>query len=802
MDTASALPKAQQPSWFTRRFSRFIVLLVLGIPAVVLNLRIGHSLPAFNDISKLVQPELRVVSSDTTMDAASTAKSRTNEPTIARPPRIAYITYTYFSGGSAKATNKTKQRFKIMVQDALETWLSDEPHYFVVMTRESFTLFEDLCKTPQFESSCQRIIPIAVDCPEGYYGDAPCCKMQEGLLAIREKYPDYDWYYYADDDMYMRTAYLRDFLQPLRSDSPMILTSGPFKRLGQSGFQLEPNEEQTCGTSHDYLYPWGQPIIYSTAALDRVSQGFKMNGFRAQCKSFHVTHDVGNQIWNWMYQMPEVRLPHIPLTTPGHWRNRRASPGSIGCHGVSKEGLNALTMKELHDSFSNQTYPAPPYQYHWHNTTAFKQTETYRKHGDISTWKKWHTMPVEDCRGPDPHKHKAEQQTSSKQEQLRKISRQAYDVCVVGAGLSGAVIAQNYADMGKKVLVLEKRSHIGGNCFDYTEKETGIRVSKYGAHLFHTTSKRVWDYVRRFTDWTEYEHKVIALVNNTYVPVPVNIDTVNALFGLKIRNETEMDIWLAKEQVHYNETPRNSEEMALSRVGPRLYELIFHPYTIKQWAREPVNLGPEVTARIPVRNSTDGRYFSDPYQFLPTRGYTEMFRNLFRNLFRAQEFSIELHLNMDYFEVRDSIKCSRTYFTGPIDAYFAHLKWKKLEYRSLTFEQKVVRDTNQFQPAFVVNHPALKSDFTRIVEYKHLPNQSKSNHTVIFVERSSDVGEPYYPVPNDENKKLYAKYKEMAMKETNVTFVGRLANYKYFNMDEAILNALELFDRDRDKPWG
>jgi len=370
---------------------------------------------------------------------------------------------------------------------------------------------------------------------------------------------------------------------------------------------------------------------------------------------------------------------------------------------------------------------------------------------------------------------------------------QEYDVCIVGAGLSGAVIAERYASqLQKRVVVIEKRDHIGGNCYDYIDEETGIRVSKYGAHLFHTVNTRVWEYVKQFSEWTKYEHEVVGIVDGKHAPIPVNIETVNTLFGLNITSTKEMDDWLSQEQVKYDHPPRNSEEMALSRVGKRLYELIFRPYTIKQWNKEPRELGPEVTARIPVRNNHDKRYFGDPYQALPSNGYTKLFESLLCHP------NIEVRLNTDYFKIRDNLQCSHTYFTGPIDAYFAHMGYKKLEYRSLDFERKVVRnvgDRGTFQPKFVVNHPSATSNFTRIVEYKHLLNQT-SEHTILFIERSKDGGEPYYPVPNEENKALYRRYQELAANESNVSFVGRLANYKYFNMDQAIINALEIFDKD------
>lgn len=369
-----------------------------------------------------------------------------------------------------------------------------------------------------------------------------------------------------------------------------------------------------------------------------------------------------------------------------------------------------------------------------------------------------------------------------------RFHRGRYDICVAGAGLSGAILAERYASQNRSVLVIEKRPHIGGNCYDYIDEDTGIRVSKYGAHIFHTKYEQVWKYMQRFAEWVPYEHRVLAFVDRKYVPVPVNIDTVNALFDLNIQTNAEMNKWLDNEQVPFQD-PANSEQMALSRVGPRLYKLLFEPYTMKQWDKAPTELGAEVMARIPVRNNHDPRYFSDPYQALPRDGYTAMFEQMLSHP------HIELHTGTNYFDIRSSLQCGRTYFTGPIDAYFADLGFPKLEYRSLDFERKVLRNTEYFQPNFVVNHPSLDVEFTRIVEYKHMLNQT-SPHTVIFYEYSKDGGEPYYPVPNPKNQALFAKYQAMAEKEPNVTFVGRMANYKYFNMDETVKNALELFQSD------
>jgi UDP-galactopyranose mutase len=366
-----------------------------------------------------------------------------------------------------------------------------------------------------------------------------------------------------------------------------------------------------------------------------------------------------------------------------------------------------------------------------------------------------------------------------------------HDLCIVGAGLSGSVIAERYATQRNQTsLIIERREHIAGNCFDYIDEETGIRVSKYGAHLFHTYYDRVWEYVQKFSKWTPYEHEVIGLVEGKYVPIPVNIHTVNTLFNQKITNSEQMDKWLDQEQVKYPGEPQNSEEMAMSRVGKRLYELIFHPYTIKQWAKEPRDLGPEVTARIPVRNNFDGRYFADPHQALPSNGYTAIFEKMLGHPL------ISVHLNTDFFEVRPTLNCGKLYYTGPVDRYFADSGLKKLEYRSLDFERRVIKNIKgHYQPKGVVNHPSADDNFTRIVEFKHFLNQT-SDHTILFLEHSKDHGEPYYPVPNPENKELFLKYKEMSDQEVGVSFVGRLANYKYFNMDQTIENALQLFDDD------
>lgn len=361
-----------------------------------------------------------------------------------------------------------------------------------------------------------------------------------------------------------------------------------------------------------------------------------------------------------------------------------------------------------------------------------------------------------------------------------------YDILVIGAGISGAVIAERYASAGKKVLVIEKRNHIGGNCFDYID-ENGILVSKYGAHLFHTNDEEVWDYVNFFSDWYDWEHKVIARVDGKTVPIPVNITTVNTLFDQTIKTETEMAAWLETNRIKF-EKPANGEEAVLNRVGQALYEKMFKHYTKKQWDKFPAELDASVLERIPVRTNYDDRYFSDKYQALPKGGYTKLFEKILAHQ------NIEVLLETDFFDIKDQLDgYEKLFYTGPVDRYFEfrHSMIEKLEYRSINF----VRETHElkfFQENSVVNYPGTEVDFTRIIEYKHFGNQ-EAKYTTVVKEYTVDEGEPYYPVPNPRNQEIYAKYKEEADKLTDVYFVGRLANYKYFNMDQAFKNALDLF---------
>jgi len=360
-------------------------------------------------------------------------------------------------------------------------------------------------------------------------------------------------------------------------------------------------------------------------------------------------------------------------------------------------------------------------------------------------------------------------------------------VLIVGCGLSGVVLAERIAnEYNSKVTIIEKRNHIGGNCYDYYDNETGILLNKYGAHLFHTNNEKVWKYINTFDKWIRWEHKVLTYTDDKFVSIPVNITTINQLCEENLENENDVNKWLEKNQVKYS-TINNSEEMAKSRIGTKLYEKLIKDYTFKQWNKYPNELDKSVLQRIPIRPNFDTRYFNDKYQALPEKGYTHFFTKILDNK------NIEVKLNTDYFEHIKNNNYDIVIFTGPVDSYFPNLE--KLEYRSIDFNIEVIKNMNYYQPNSVVNYPSIDVPYTRIVEYKHFLNQ-KSNDTIIVSEKTNDIGEPYYPVPNKKNLELYEEYKILAKKEEskNVFFVGRLANYKYFNMDEAILNSLEFFD--------
>lgn len=359
-------------------------------------------------------------------------------------------------------------------------------------------------------------------------------------------------------------------------------------------------------------------------------------------------------------------------------------------------------------------------------------------------------------------------------------------ILIVGAGISGLTLAERYANINKEIIVIEKRNHIGGNCYDY-KNQFNITVSKYGAHIFHTNFNDVWNYVNRFTEWENYTHRVVSQIDNNQVPIPVNIKTINDLFNINIKNEFEMDEWLKQNVINFKEIT-NSEEVSLSRVGPVLYEKLFKNYTFKQWEKWPNELEPSVMARIPVRKSFDDRYFTDIYQGLPKNGFTKLFLNMTKNP------NIKILLNTPWEEYKNSNRnFEKIFFTGPIDSYFSE-SLGKLEYRSINFEFQDL-EIDKFQDYSVVNYPGNEA-FTRIIEFKHFLKESfGTGKTTIVREYPTWVGEPYYPVPTEKNRIIFEKYQKAAKEneKNNIYFVGRLGTYKYLNMDQAFKNALDIF---------
>lgn len=359
-------------------------------------------------------------------------------------------------------------------------------------------------------------------------------------------------------------------------------------------------------------------------------------------------------------------------------------------------------------------------------------------------------------------------------------------VLIVGAGISGATLAERFATNGYTVTVIESRDHIAGNCYDYVHTN-GIRMNKYGAHIFHTNSTRVWEYVNRFSSWTPWIHKVVGRIHDTYFPIPVNITTVNTLCNENIQSESEMKDWLQKHTI-LNNSPKNSEEVALHRVGHTLYNAVFKDYTFKQWALYPNELDASVLERIPVRTNLNEDYFSDTFQALPTHGYTEFVKNMLNHP------NITVCLNTEYTHDMKQ-KYDYVMYTGPIDAYYKHHNYPKLTYRSIQFDIEDL-DIDTYQQNSVVNYPSKNELFTRIVEYKHFLHQNVPGKTTIVKEFTTDAGDPYYPIPTKANAENYKKYQALAEKDeaNGVFFIGRLANYKYYNMDAAIENALIFFD--------
>jgi UDP-galactopyranose mutase len=371
-----------------------------------------------------------------------------------------------------------------------------------------------------------------------------------------------------------------------------------------------------------------------------------------------------------------------------------------------------------------------------------------------------------------------------------------FDLIVVGSGFFGLTIAEQAASrLGKRVLVLERRSHIGGNAYSEPEPETGIEVHRYGAHLFHTSNKRVWDYVNQFTDFTDYQHRVFAKYQGQVYSFPLNLGLINQFFGKSHSPDEARELIAQQSSEIDTKDAQNLEEKAISLIGRPLYEAFVRGYNAKQWQTDPKELSASIITRLPVRYTFNNRYFNDTYEGLPVDGYTAWLEKM------AEHENIEVRLNVDYFDVRDKIPAGTpTVYTGPLDRYFGYSAGK-LGWRTLDFEQEVVR-TGDYQGTSVMNYNDEDVPFTRIHEFRHFhPEREYPNDKTVIVREYSrfaeDDDEPYYPINTPENREMLERYRELAKteaRERNVLFGGRLGTYKYLDMHMAIGSALSAFD--------
>ncbi|MBB4004647.1 UDP-galactopyranose mutase [Aurantimonas endophytica] len=359
-----------------------------------------------------------------------------------------------------------------------------------------------------------------------------------------------------------------------------------------------------------------------------------------------------------------------------------------------------------------------------------------------------------------------------------------FDWLVVGAGFAGTVIAERLASQhGAKVLVIDRRPHVAGNAYDRLDA-AGVLIHQYGPHIFHTNSDAVFEYLSRFTRWWPYEHRVLARVDDQLLPIPINRTTINRLYGLSLETDAEAEAFFAS-QAETVEQVRTSEDVVVGTVGRELYEKFFQGYTRKQWGVDPSELDKSVTARVPTRTNTDDRYFGDKYQAMPADGFTRMFEKM------LDHPNITVQLGVDFDQIRAAVPHRRLVFTGPIDEYFGY-GYGRLPYRSLTFRH-VTLDKEWHQPVAVVNYPQTEQ-FTRVTEYKHLTGQVHSKTSLTY-EYPSEEGDPYYPIPREENQAIFRRYQALARSHPDVHFIGRLATYRYYNMDQVVGQALAAFRR-------
>ena len=360
-----------------------------------------------------------------------------------------------------------------------------------------------------------------------------------------------------------------------------------------------------------------------------------------------------------------------------------------------------------------------------------------------------------------------------------------YDYLIVGAGFAGCVLAERLASQSNKsVLIVEKRSHIGGNAYDEYD-ENGILVHRYGPHIFHTNSKRVFEYLSQFTEWQFYEHKVLARIGTDLYPIPINRLTLNKLYHLGLESDLDVQQYLEKVR-EKRKSILNSEDIIIDRVGRDLFNKFFKDFTKKQWGVEPKDLSPSVCGRIPVRTNEDCRYFMDQYQFMPLLGYSAMFKKITNNK------NIEILTNIDYKKIVTDIKFDKMIYTGPIDYFFDYM-YGKLPYRSIRFEFENLPGP-YYQPVGQINHVESSTEFTRVAEYKHLTGQ-KALSTTISREFPQKDGEPFYPIPSQENRIIFEKYERESAALAHVLFCGRLAEYQYYNMDQVVAQALTQFEK-------
>ena len=374
-------------------------------------------------------------------------------------------------------------------------------------------------------------------------------------------------------------------------------------------------------------------------------------------------------------------------------------------------------------------------------------------------------------------------------------ARKRYDYLIVGAGFAGSILAERLASQhGARVLLIDRRPHIGGNAYDEKNSD-GILYHKYGPHIFHTNSEQVVEYLSQFTKWRPYEHRVLAQARGQLVPIPINRTTLNILFDAKLETDEDAAAFLAA-RAEPVEDIQTSEDVVINAIGRELYELFFRGYTRKQWDLDPSQLDKQVTSRIPTRTNTDDRYFTDSFQAMPLDGYTAMFEKMLDNPL------IEVRTGVDFRDLRNEVEAGHIVYTGPIDEYFDFC-FGKLPYRSLKFDHKTI-ELEQYQPVGTVNYPSPDVPYTRISEYKHLTGQQAPRTTITY-EYPSAEGDPYYPIPREENQLLFKRYEALADATEGVTFVGRLATYRYYNMDQIVGQALAMFrrineQRDRKQP--